>query len=248
MPIWEQEAANAAGGIVGAGLGLALQGANDRRQLKQQGKLQALEIEGQKQMGIFNRQQQMQLWNDTNYSAQMEQLKKAGLNPGLMYGMGGGSGGTTQANTGNVTGGQAPQGGGEIMGMAMMQAQIRNINADTQQKEATTNKTGFEAKIAEIQSRVDAYGEVNNKEPIKDGAPLIYTDRKDGVKEEYNIRTDRWEIAVTEADRVAAAKTAARDKRATDREMKRGDKLNGGDGKLKGIEGPGSGVSTSDKE
>ena len=29
---------------------------------------------------------------------------------------------------------------------------------------------------------------INNKEPIKDGAPLIYTERKDGVKASTNIR------------------------------------------------------------
>lgn len=26
-------------------------------------------------------------------------------------------------------------------------------------------------------------------------SPMIYTDRKDGVKPEYNIRTDKWDIA-----------------------------------------------------
>ena len=34
-----------------------------------------------------------------------------------------------------------------------------------------------------------------NGEPIEDGAPIIYTERKDGVNPAYNIRTDRWEIA-----------------------------------------------------
>lgn len=46
---------------------------------------------------------------------------------------------------------------------------------------------------------------VNNKEPITDGAPLIYTDRKDGVQPAYDIRTDRWEIAVDAMDKVAQA-------------------------------------------
>lgn len=36
---------------------------------------------------------------------------------------------------------------------------------------------------------------VTSGEPISDGAPEIFTERKDGVKPEYNIRTDRWEIA-----------------------------------------------------
>jgi len=32
-------------------------------------------------------------------------------------------------------------------------------------------------------------------EPITDGAPLIYPDKKEGVLPEHDIRTDRWEIA-----------------------------------------------------
>lgn len=41
-----------------------------------------------------------------------------------------------------------------------------------------------------------------NREPIKDGAPEIYTERKDGVQAGYNIRTDRFEIAVEAMDAV----------------------------------------------
>ena len=36
---------------------------------------------------------------------------------------------------------------------------------------------------------------VENKEPIEDGAPIIYTERKDGVIPAYNIRTDKWDIS-----------------------------------------------------
>ena len=34
-----------------------------------------------------------------------------------------------------------------------------------------------------------------DKSPINDGAPLIYTERKDGVLPAYDIRADRFEIA-----------------------------------------------------
>lgn len=54
---------------------------------------------------------------------------------------------------------------------------------------------------------------VNNKEPITDGAPLIYTDRKDGVRAEMDPRTDRWEIAVEAMDKVAKSKLAKREER-----------------------------------
>ena len=53
-----------------------------------------------------------------------------------------------------------------------------------------------------------------NNEPITDGAPLIYTDRKDGVQAGYNIKTDRFEIAVEAMDKVSKSVTARREERA----------------------------------
>ena len=49
-----------------------------------------------------------------------------------------------------------------------------------------------------------------SKEPITDGAPVIYTDRKDGTKPEYNIRTDRFDIALDAMDYVNRSRTAKR--------------------------------------
>lgn len=52
---------------------------------------------------------------------------------------------------------------------------------------------------------------VSNKEPISDGAPSIFTERKDGVVSAYNIRTDRWEVATEAMDKVSASIQARRD-------------------------------------
>lgn len=41
---------------------------------------------------------------------------------------------------------------------------------------------------------------VLNKEPITDGAPMIYTEKKDGVLAQHDIRTDRFEIALEAQD------------------------------------------------
>lgn len=43
---------------------------------------------------------------------------------------------------------------------------------------------------------------LDENEPLTDGAPLIYTPKKQGVVPEYNIRTDKWEIAMKAMDRV----------------------------------------------
>lgn len=71
---------------------------------------------------------------------------------------------------------------------------------------------------------------VNNKEPITEpGVVTIYTDRKDGVKAEMNIRTDRWELAIDAMDKVNADKLAKR----IERQQKK-DELKG-DGQLKAV-------------
>ena len=44
---------------------------------------------------------------------------------------------------------------------------------------------------------------VDEKEPITDGAPIIFTEAKDGVRPEFNPRTDRWEIAIDAMDKVS---------------------------------------------
>lgn len=61
---------------------------------------------------------------------------------------------------------------------------------------------------------------VNNKEPITDGAPLVFTERKDGVIAAYNIRTDRFEIAADAMDKVAGSIAARREERAKGKEAK----------------------------
>lgn len=59
---------------------------------------------------------------------------------------------------------------------------------------------------------------VQNKEPIKDGAPEIFTERKDGVISAYNIRTDRWEIAVDAMDKIHKSIQAKREEKVKAKE------------------------------
>ena len=52
---------------------------------------------------------------------------------------------------------------------------------------------------------------VQQKEPIKDGAPLVFTERKMGVMPEYNIRTDRFEVAIDAMSAVQKSTIAKRE-------------------------------------
>lgn len=72
--------------------------------------------------------------------------------------------------------------------------------------------TRNEKKIGEtIEERVGRLN--NNKEPITDGAPLIFTDRSDGVRPEFDVRTDRFELAVEATDKSARAALSKREER-----------------------------------
>lgn len=51
------------------------------------------------------------------------------------------------------------------------------------------------------------------KEPISDAAPIIYTEKKDGVKPEYDIRTDRFDIAMEAMEKVGKIAASEKAKR-----------------------------------
>lgn len=68
-------------------------------------------------------------------------------------------------------------------------------------------KTNYEYQKGEsIENKVRRITE--NNEPITDGAPIIYTNREDGVLPAYNIRTDRWDVAQAAMDAVNQANLA----------------------------------------
>lgn len=68
-------------------------------------------------------------------------------------------------------------------------------------------KTGFPVEAYEGETIEDKCARITeNNEPISDGAPLTYTKRADGVRPEYNVRTDKWDVAIETMEKVAQAK------------------------------------------
>lgn len=66
-------------------------------------------------------------------------------------------------------------------------------------------KTNYEFQEGEsIETKVRRILESN--EPITDGAPIIYTNRDDGVIPAYNIRTDKWDIAQAAMEAIHTSK------------------------------------------
>lgn len=58
----------------------------------------------------------------------------------------------------------------------------------------------YQAEPREVKLRKIINGEANNME---DGVfPTIYTEKKDGVQPEFDIRTDRFEVAINAIDKI----------------------------------------------
>ena len=136
-------------GVIGAGLsgGMGLFG--QRKQYKNQKKLMGLQHQYQMALNQQGADLQYDMWNKTNYPAQIEMMRKAGLSPGLMYGLGGG-GGTT---TGSQGGGSAT--GGNAGGFNAMDISALKLGADLKLTEAMAKKTEAEAnKISGVDTDV----------------------------------------------------------------------------------------------
>lgn len=74
----------------------------------------------------------------------------------------------------------------------------------------------YEAEPREVKLRKIINGEASNME---DGVfPTIYTEKKDGVRPEYDIRTDRFEVAIDAMDKINldAANQIAKNKGETE--------------------------------
>lgn len=87
------------------------------------------------------------------------------------------------------------------------------------QKDSKAFKINAAVKGEPIEQKIERI--VNNKEPIgqgNDSAPIIYTERKEGVRASTNIRTDRFEVAVEAADKIARSYKARREERAKAKE------------------------------
>lgn len=175
MPAWVIPAISAAAGLIGQGIAAG----KDKRQLKQQGKLNDQQIEANDRMLGIQNKHALQMWKDTNYDAQKGEMMKAELNPALMYGMGGGGGTTTSTPSANVSATKAQGRTGreseEATALAMqiisqtelLKAQKENVQADTKNKlaqaevapvtsenlRAQTGKTIQDTKGSELQNK-----------------------------------------------------------------------------------------------
>lgn len=158
MAAWIAPAVAGAATIIGS----AIAKGRGKRQIETQRALNADALEKNKAMALFNNEQQMKMWEATGPQGQIEQYDIAGMNPALMYGMGGGGGQTAQAAQGQgVSAGQASadETGMQIAGMGqqlasqinLMKAQKDNLNAQTRNLNVDADKKeGIDTEVSEM--------------------------------------------------------------------------------------------------
>lgn len=166
---------NAAGAVIGF-IGDQYTAGENKRFAQQQGKVQ---YKRQRELNQQGADLAYDMWKKTNYSAQMMEADKAGLNKNLLYG-GSGGGGVT-ASTGS--GGSAPsvQAKGETGGLqagisqatslGMMKTQQDLMKAQQDNMEANTNKVNVESgKLAGVdtdQIRANTEKTINETQGVK---------------------------------------------------------------------------------
>ena len=153
---------NALGGAL---IGDIFQGGANQRQLEQNQKLLDMQSKANKEMYDYQLNKQKEFATDMSYSWQIEQMKKAGVNPALLYGSGGGSqptlvGGATAPGT------QAVQRQDMALEMSSRMAEIELMNAQAEKAKAEATKIGgVDTKLAEtnIESLTQGISESKTK-------------------------------------------------------------------------------------
>lgn len=213
------------GSIVSGGLGL-LGGLFKRNKngFKNQQKLMQQAWEYEKEgMGLqYNYGQQaadaeyrrnLQMWKDTNFEAQRNEMEKAGLSVGLMYGNGGGSAASTAGGT--ATQPSAPntnpvevalQQEGMGLQLKQIEAQNRLANAQATKTIAEANKiAGVDTKGQELQNK---WQEIENRiqtsrESIEQSNMKAAAANADKAVEDWKMAVlDREYLDKTQEDRV----------------------------------------------
>lgn len=141
----------------------------------------------------------LQMWKDTNFGAQRNEMEKAGLSVGLMYGNGGGSAASTAGGT--ATQPNAPKTNPvevalqqQAMGLQLKQIEAQNklANAETAKTLAEANKiAGVDTKGQELQNK---WQEIENR--IQTSRESIEQSNMKAAAANADKAVEDWKIAV----------------------------------------------------
>lgn len=132
---------------IGTGLiGMIGQNRRERRAMENQEALMGIQQRNQMALNRQGSDLQYEMWKKTNYPAQIEMMKQAGLNPGLMYGSAGQGGTTGSQSGGSAQSGNAPSPQPmdiqSALNVAMSKAQIEVAKSQANKNEAEAEAIG----------------------------------------------------------------------------------------------------------
>lgn len=164
--------------IFGAGLNAAMSSGTANEQWGNQLKLMEIQNRYNEQMAKNNQLRNKDLWDYTNYENQKQHIKNAGLNPALMYGMGGGGGvsasgaqgqGVTQPTDRSVEMGLKQQGLGLQLASIASQVDLNKSQAEKNKAEAE-KISGVDTRVQE--ATIDNLIAQTSNEKVKKGLIL----------------------------------------------------------------------------
>lgn len=166
-------------GWLGLGLGVANLAGNvwsNNQNKKEAEKARKEQVKNQLELNKGQKEDQLDIWNKTNFPEQVKKMKEAGLNPALMYGGAGGGGslgsvgaGSASAVTPNI---ESPTKGMNIDPLTF--AQVENIKASTEKTKAETENISGEVKTGLTLDNIRKAFENNiNKESEHDQLAVI---------------------------------------------------------------------------
>ena len=190
------------GAIIGAGIGLAGSILGRKQQNEDQREMMELQAKLNQQQAQYNQGLAKDMWNYTSFPNQVRNMEAAGLNPALLYGMGGQGGSTAgagQANGVGLSDAKGMQTGMAIQGMGL---ELANLASQVELNKSQAEKNRAEAeKTAGVDTQVQQATMENliaqtANEKVKKG--LIYADTrfKDALEEVTRAKVDEvgWNI------------------------------------------------------
>lgn len=155
---------------------------NSSKQMSNQKYLMGLQHKYNEESATYAQGRAYDMWLKTNYPAQVEQMKKANLSPGLMYGQAGAGGGTVSGAQGQGTSQPTDRSiemklKGQEMGLqlANLASQIKLNESQANKNNAEANKTaGVDTELAKT-SIENLISQTKNE---KDRNVLIWADKR----------------------------------------------------------------------
>lgn len=139
---------------------------------------------------------QKEMWDYTNYENQVKHMKAAGLNPALLYGMGGGGGSTAGSASAAGVGNPGTQAVGMGLEAAQLISNIRLTNAEANKTEAESEKiSGVDTELAKAQTSL-----ANFNATLADKKGKLTDEQLETQKQLTSKYTQEVRLLMTQAD------------------------------------------------